>query len=397
MGDHRSVFFACCTMKGPEPALDYLPYSRPLVSEEDIAAVAEALHSPMISQGDQLAAFEQEFAGAVEARYAVAFSSGTAALHGMAFAAGLGPGDEVVVPPLTFAGTANAVRYLGAEPVFADIDPETFCLDPAAARRVVTPRTRAILTVDFAGRPSAYDELTALADETGALLLSDAAHAPGARYRGRPVGSDLAGMTAFSFNPVKNLTAGEGGMVTAGREAVRTRLVMFRAHGMTRDAGQLERTSPGGWYYEQQHLGFNYKLSELHAALGRSQLRRLEAFNARRREIARFYTDVLADLPLELPASPEDAEHVWHLYVVQVRPPHRRDALFAFLRERGLGVQVHYIPVPMHPYYQRLGYAMDAFPNAARYYERALSLPLHPAMTDGDAERVVEMVRAFFA
>ena len=382
--------------RATETSEPFLPYSRPLVSEEDIAAVAEALRSPMISQGERLPAFERAFADAVEARYAVAFSSGTAALHGMTFAAGLGPGDEVVVPPLTFAGTTNALLYLGAAPVFADIDPQTLCLDPERVRQALTPRTRAVLTVDFAGRPSPYAELADLAGEADVLLLSDAAHAPGARYRGQAVGSDLADMTAFSFNPIKNLTAGEGGMVTTDVEAFRDRLALFRVHGMTREAERLERTSPGGWYYEQQHLGFNYKLSELHAALGHSQLPRLGAFNARRRQLAGFYADALAGLPLDLPTAPDGAEHAWHLYAVQVQPPHERATLFAHLRERGLGVQVHYVPVPMHPYYRRLGYTMDAFPHAARYYERALSLPLHPAMTDGDAERVVADVRAFF-
>ena len=383
-------------MKKAEPAPEYLPYSRPYVTEDDIAAVAEALRSPMISQGERLRAFEEAFAGVANARYATAFSSGTAALHGMAFAAGLGPGDEVILPPLTFAGTANAVLYLGATPVFADIDPATLCLDPEAARRAVTPRTRAILTVDFAGRPSAYDDLAEVATEAGALLLSDAAHAPGGRYRGRSIGSDLAAMTSFSFNPVKNLTAGEGGMVTTDNEAFRDRLATFRNHGMTRDAEKLERTSPGGWYYEQQHLGFNYKLSELHAALGRSQLGRLGIFNAHRRALARFYAHALADLPLDLPTVPEDGESTWHLYVVQVQPPYDREALFAFLRERGFGVQVHYIPVPLHPYYQRLGYTMDVCPHAARYYERALSLPLHPAMNGADARCVVTAVETFF-
>ena len=383
-------------MKETEPASDYLPYSRPYVTEDDIAAVAEALRSPMISQGERLGAFEEAFAGVADARYATAFSSGTAALHGMAFAANLGPGDEVILPPLTFAGTANAVLYTGATPVFADIDPATFCLDPQAVRRAVTPRTRAILTVDFAGRPSAYDALAEVAAEADALLLSDAAHAPGGRYRGRAIGSDLAAMTAFSFNPVKNLTAGEGGMVTTDKAALRDRLVLLRAHGMTREAAQLEQTSPGGWYYEQQHLGFNYKLSELHAALGRSQLGRLGIFNAHRRALARFYAYALADLPLDLPATSEDGASTWHLYIVQVQPPYSRAALFAYLRERGFGVQVHYIPVPCHPYYQRLGYTMDACPHAARYYERALSLPLHPAMSGAEARRVAATVEAFF-
>ncbi len=373
----------------------FLPYSRPLVDDDDVAAVTAALQDPMISQGTRLTAFEAAFARQVGAAEAVAFSSGTAALHAMCFAAGLGPGDEVIVPALTFAGTANAVLYVGARPVFADIDPDTLCLDPGAVRRALTPRTRAFLPVDFAGHPADYAALAALAGEAGAVVLADAAHAPGARRQGRPVGS-LADMTAFSFNPVKNMTSAEGGMVTTDDPERAARLRQFRVHGMTRDADRLEAPAPGGWYYEQQFLGYNYKLSELHAALGLSQLARLEAYNARRRALAACYDARLAALPLVLPGTARGVLHARHLYVVQVLPPFDRDALFATLREQGFGVQVHYIPVPLHPHYRRLGYTLDDCPHVAHYYAGALSLPLHPAMTEADVDRVVHALQRFF-
>ena len=271
-------------------SVSFLPYSRPLVLEQDMAAVAEVLRDPMISQGKRLIAFETAFAEKVQARYAVAYSSGTAALHGMCAVAGLGPGDEVIVPPLTFAATSNAVLYTGAKPVFADIDPQTLCLDPQSVEEALSDQTRAILTVDFGGQPGAYDVLTTLARKYGVSLLADAAHAPGALYKGRPVGS-LANMTAFSFNPVKNMTSAEGGMVTTDDEEQYHRLVAFRVHGMTRNPDRLQNPSHGGWYYEQHTLGFNYKLSELHAALGLNQLGHLDAFNAHRRYVMDLYPE----------------------------------------------------------------------------------------------------------
>lgn len=375
--------------------MTFLPYSRPLVLEEDIAAVAEVLRQPMISQGQRQKDFETAFAAKVGATYAVAFSSGTAALHGLCAAAQLQPGDEVILPPLTFAATANAVLYCGATPVFADIDPQTWCLDPEAVEAALSARTRALLTVDFAGHPSDYDALQALANAHDLLLLSDAAHAPGAMHRGRPVGR-LANMTAFSFNPVKNLTSAEGGMVTTDDPACYQRLSMFRTHGMTRDPDLLERPAPGGWYYEQHFLGFNYKLSELHAALGLNQLKHLDTFNQQRRILAAFYDEALAHLPLALPNPREEVTPTWHLYVVQVQDQAacNRAELFAGMRQRGFGVQVHYVPVPLHPYYERLGYTLAAYPHTAAYYDRALSIPLHPAMSLVDAERVVEALAA---
>jgi len=374
----------------------FLPYSRPVVTEADIAAVCEALRDPIISQGKKLEAFESAFSEKMEARHAVALSSGTAALHAMCFAAGIGTGDEVIVPPLTFAGTANAILYCGGKPVFADVDPATHCLDPEAVLRAISTRTRAILTVDFAGHPSPYADLDNIARSAGVPLLADAAHAPGARYRGQAVGSALATMTAFSFNPVKNMTTGEGGMVTTDNDDLAATVRQFRVHGMTRNEYRLEQPAPGGWYYEQQYLGFNYKLSEMHAALGTSQLDHLDTYNGIRCGLARNYADAFLDLPLILPDAATDVHPAWHLYVIRVRHPYSRDALFAFLRALGIGVQVHYIPVPLHPHYQRLGYALDSFPEAKAYYKTALSLPLHPAMTEGDSTRVIDAVHAFF-
>ena len=372
---------------------DFLPYSRQQIEEEDIEAVVEALHSAIISQGSSLERFEQAFASRVESKYAVGVSSGTAALHAMCSAAGLQPGDEVVLPALTFASTANAVLYTGAKPVFVDVEPDTFCIDPSDAREAITPNTKAVLAVDMAGYPAPYGALRDLCSEHELLLLADSAHSVGGSYEGRPIGS-IADMTAFSFNPVKNMTAAEGGMVTGKNAAHVNHLRAFRSYGMTRDPNQLEEHPPGGWYYEQQNLGFNYKLSELHAALGLVQLARLDEYNAKRRELAGLYRSRLADLPVELPYDSGQNVHTWHLFVVRVAR-RIRTGLFAYLREHGLGVQVHYIPVPMHPHYRRLGYTMDRLRVVAEYYDRAISLPLHPGMESDDVDRVAEAVRAY--
>ncbi len=377
--------------------MTHLPYSCPLIDEDDVQAVTEALRDPIISQGERLAQFEGAFAAHCAAAFGVAFSSGTAALHGMCVAAGLGAKDEVIVPALTFAGTANAIRYAGARPVFADIDPDTLCLDPAAVQEAITPRTRAILSVDFAGHASAYGPLREIADDNGLLLLSDAAHAPGGKYHGHPVGS-LADMTAFSFNPVKNLTSAEGGMVTTDDPERAARMRRFRVHGMTRNPAELASASPGDWYYEQSELGFNYKLSELHAALGLSQLGKLEAYNGRRRRLAARYDGLLGGFPVRLPTCAPGVHHVYHLYVIRVTRggAAERARLFAFLRGRGFGVQVHYIPVPNHPDYRRAGFSLARCPRTAAYYDEALSIPLHQGMEEEDLLRVVSAIGAFF-
>lgn len=297
------------------------------------------------------------------------------------------------MPALTFACTANAVLYLGAKPVFADIDPNTFCLDPKSVASRITDKTKAIVNVDFAGHPGAYDELRKLTDEHDLKLLSDAAHAPLGSFQGKALVNHVD-MAALSFNPVKNMTGGEGGAVICNDEESHKKAVMFRLHGMTRNQDWLVGEAPAGWYYEMQDLGFNYKLSELHAALALNQLSRLERFNARRKEIADLYHKSLADLPLLLPPNTEG--HNWHLYVIRLRDDATitRDDLFAKLREAGIGVQLHYIPVPMHPYYKERGFSMEGLDETQRYFDSATSIPCHPGMSDEDCERVVSQLKS---
>lgn len=373
---------------------EFLPYSRPSLDDRDVQAVLDVLSGTIISQGDVLLSLETAWREMTGADYAFAYSTGSSALHGMCFAAGLGEGDEVILPALTFASTANAVLHVGARPVFADVDPETFCLDPDHVRKLVTSTTRAIIAVDFAGRPCDYNALRRIADENGLMLLADAAHAAGASYKTTPIGG-VADMTAFSFNPVKNITAGEGGMVVGFRDEARASLDMFRTHGMTRKPDQLLDPPPAGWYYEQQSLGFNYKLSELHAALGLSQLAKLGIYNQKRRKLALRYQALLADLPLDLPNDDNTGRHAWHLFVVRIRPGAdvSRNEVFEELRKRNVGVQLHYIPVPMHPYYRKMGYSMNGLDVTRDYFERAFSLPLHPGVTEDDQLAVASCLR----
>ena len=370
-----------------------LPYGHQSISETDIAAVAAALRSEWITTGPRVTEFERGVAARVGARHAVAVSSGTAALHVAAFAAGLGPGDEAIVPPLTFAATANAVRYLGATPVFADVQADTLTLDPERVAEKLTSRTRAIIGVDFAGLPCDWEALRALARPAGLTLIDDAAHALGATSNGRALGS-LVELTTFSFHPVKHATTGEGGMVTTDDPALAERARRFRNHGITVDAS--ERFSRGEWHYEMVDLGFNYRLTDVQCALGLSQITRLDAMLARRRAIATRYRAHLRGLPGLAPqALPAGREHAWHIFPILLdldRLAGDRRAIFAALRAEGIGVNVHYIPVYWHPYYQRLGYAKGLCPVAEALYERLITLPLFPAMTDGDVDDVLAAV-----
>ncbi|MBI4270635.1 MAG: UDP-4-amino-4,6-dideoxy-N-acetyl-beta-L-altrosamine transaminase [Candidatus Rokubacteria bacterium] len=371
-----------------------LPYGRQELDEADVAAVVESLRSDWLTTGPRVAEFERRVAERVGVRHAVAVSSGTAALHAAAFAAGLGPGDEAIVPPLTFAATANAVLYQGATPVFADVLPDTLTLDPARVREQLTARTRAIVAVDFAGHPADLDELRALARTQGLALLDDAAHALGAEYRGRPVGG-RADLTTFSFHPVKHVTTGEGGMVVTDDAALAERVARFRNHGIT--TGHAERFQSGEWFYEMVDLGFNYRLTDVQCALGLSQLDKLDRFLARRAAIAARYREALGRLPgVALQTVAPDVRHAWHIFPLLLdldRLAADRRAIFTALRAEGIGVNVHYIPVYWHPYYQRLGYPKGLCPVAERAYERLLTLPLFPAMEDRDVEDVVTAVR----
>jgi UDP-4-amino-4,6-dideoxy-N-acetyl-beta-L-altrosamine transaminase len=352
--------------------------------------VVTALRSDWLTTGPVIDEFEAAFAKSVGAPHAVALSSGTAALHAAAFAAGIGPADEAVTTPLTFAATANCVLYLGGTVAFADVRPDTLNLDPARVEACLTPRTKAVITVDYTGEPSDLDELEALCSRRGLTLIEDASHALGATYRGRPVGS-VARLTTFSLHPVKHITTGEGGIVTTDDAKLAARVRMFRNHGIAREHHRRE-----DWRYEMTELGFNYRLSDFQAALGLSQLERLGDLIARRRHIAARYARAFAAVPeIEMPVTLPDREAAWHLYVVRLRLEGLRvgrTEVFRALRAENIGVNVHYIPVPWHPYYERLGFRRGGWPVAENAYERMLSLPIFPAMTDADVDDVVSGV-----
>ena len=373
-----------------------IPYGRQSIDDEDIAAVVEVLRSDYLTTGPAVPAFEDALVGVTGAAHAVAVNSGTSALHAMYFAAGIGAGDEVVTTPLTFAATANAALYLGASVRFADVEAETGNIDPACVEEMITPRTRAIVAVDYTGAPADYDRLSEIASRHGIALMADAAHSLGASYHGRAVGT-LADASALSFHPVKPITTAEGGAVLTNDAGIAERAAMFRTHGITRDAGRME-ANEGGWHYEMHELGYNYRLTDLQAALGRSQLRHLNAFIDRRRVIAARYLAAFADLVgLALPAVSDGVESGWHLFVVRVSEASARRRVFDRLHALGIKVQVHYIPVHLHPYYRGLGFERGLCPVAEGFAARAISLPIFPRMTDGDVNRVIEAVRAVVA
>jgi perosamine synthetase len=381
---------------GGTPVRDtLLPYGRQSIDEKDIQSVVDVLRSDWLTTGPKVAEFEEAFAEHVGAKYAVSFNSGTAALHGAAFTAGLKSGDEAITTPLTFAATANCVLYQGATPVFADVSADTLNLDPRKAEERITPRTRAILPVDYAGHPAEMDAMLELADRHGLIVIEDACHAMGAEYRGRRTGS-IAHMTVFSFHPVKHIATGEGGMVTTNRADCAETLRRFRNHGISCDARQ--RQSEGQWHYEMVLLGFNYRLTDIACALGLSQMKKLDANLARRRDIADRYAAALRDLAaITLPVVREDVNPAWHLYPIRLnpeKPSGTRAEIFGALRAENIGVNVHYIPVHLHPYYRdRFGYRAGDYPIAENAYERLISIPMFHGMNDQDVEDVISAVR----
>jgi perosamine synthetase len=373
---------------------ELLPYGHQTIEQQDVDAVAEILRSDWLTTGPSVGAFEQEFARVTTSANAVAVSSGTAALHAAVFAAGVGPGDEVIVPAMTFASSANVVVFQGGTPVFADVDPNTLLIDPVDVERRVTERTKAIIAVDYTGQPCAYDELRAIASARRLLLIADACHSLGAAYRDRLVGT-LADLSAFSFHPVKHITTGEGGMVTTDDRERARRMRGFRNHGITLDHHQ--RDALGSWYYEMVDLGYNYRLTDIGCALGIAQLNRLGAWLERRRAIAAKYDRAFAGMPAGKPlAVRSSVRHAYHLYVVRFdrsRLKADRAGIFAALRAEGIGVNVHYIPVHLHPYYRsRFKTARDLCPVAEAAYEEIVSLPMFPAMSDDDVRDVIEAV-----
>ncbi len=370
----------------------YLPYGRQIVDEEDIRAVADVLRSDWLTTGPMVERFEETVCRYVGAPYGVAVSSGNAALHAAMFALGVAPGDEVIVPAMTFAATANCVVYQGAKPVFADVDPATLLLEPDTVEALITPRTKAVIGVDYAGQPCDWEALRQVADRHGLALVADSCHALGATLRGRRVGS-LADITCFSFHPVKHITTGEGGMAVTADGALARRMRLFRNHGISTSAAQREKA--GEWFYEMTELGCNYRLTDIQCALGMSQMRKLETWLARRRELAALYGSLLASSREEPAARPLDikpgVESAWHLYVI--RHP-QRDAVFRTMRARGIGVNVHYVPVHLHPYYrEHWGTGPGLCPAAEAAYAEILTLPLWPGMEDRDVTHVVSLLR----
>jgi len=348
--------------------------------------------------------FEKALAEKVGAKYAVVFNSGTAALHAAYYAAGIGRGDEIITTPITFAATANAALYLGAKPVFVDIGENSFHLDPEQVEAAITSHTRAIVPVDMTGMPADLDSIMKIAKNHNLVVIEDACHALGATYKSRKVGA-ISDMTAFSFHPVKHITTGEGGAVTTDNEAYYHQLLRFRNHGIERkpelfvnsceETGGLEK---GSWYYEQQELGYNYRLPDINCALGLSQLNRLDQFLERRREIAARYNEAFRNNPaILIPPEPFGKKSrdssAWHLYILRLSGESlNRKTLLEKLHAKGIGTQVHYIPVYLHPYYRKLDYQPGLCPNAEEYYKHCFTIPLYPSMSDDDVERVIEAV-----
>jgi perosamine synthetase len=379
---------------GGQPVRDkLLPYGCQWVDEDDIQAVVEVLRSDWLTTGPRVEAFEQAFAYAVGAKEAVAVNSGTAALHAAMAATGIGPGDEVIVPAITFAATANCVLFQGGRPVFVDVEPNTLLVDSTQIESKITSHTRAIVAMDYAGQPCDYDALRVIATRYGLTLIADACHALGGRYRGNSVGT-LADLNTFSFHPVKHITTGEGGMITTSDPDLAQQMRAFRNHGITTNHHQ--RQQQGSWFYEMVELGNNYRLTDFQCVLGQAQLKKLPGWLNRRREIAARYTAAFVSFPeIEPLTVMPGREPAWHLYVVRLQLQHLsvgRTEIFQALRAENIGVNVHYIPVPWHPYYQKLGYSKGQWPVAENIYKQIISLPIFPAMSNQDVEDVITAV-----
>lgn len=382
--------------------MDYIPYSCQSISDDDIAAVVDVLRSPFLTQGPAVTQFESDFAALHQVKHAMAVSNATAALHIACLALDVGPGSLVWTSPNSFLASANCALYCGADIDFVDIDPVTRNMsverlaEKLAAAKAAGRVPDVVIPVDFSGLSCDLKDMRKLADQYGFAILEDASHAAGATYQGRPVGSDYADLTVFSFHAVKIVTTGEGGIVTAQDDALARRVQLLRSHGMTREADEMQRAPDGPWYYEQQLLGYNYRMTDVQAALGSSQLKRIAAMQAERVARADRYDALLGDLPLKLPVRLSDRESAWHLYAIEIDPARTsvtREDLFEAMKAAQIGVNVHYIPIHTQPHYERLGFKAGDFPHAEAYYANAISIPLFPRMTDAQQDRVVAVIR----
>lgn len=373
--------------------MHYIPYGRQSINEDDIKAVVDVLNSDFLTTGPKIAEFEKKFADYAGAKYAVAVSNGTAALHIACMAAGIGKGDEVITTPITFAASANCALYCGATPVFADIDPVTYNISPDSIEKCITDRTKAIIPVHFTGQPCDMDRIHEIAGKYNLIVIEDAAHAVGAEYNGKKIGG-LSDMTEFSFHPVKHITCGEGGIVTTNREDLYEKLKLFRTHGITREEKYLSKID-GPWYYEQIDLGYNYRMTDIQAALGASQLDRVDKFLEKRRKIAARYDEAFSDIDgIEIPKQAENVNSAYHLYVIKVDKSIRKD-LFEYLRKNNIGVNVHYIPVYTFPYYRENGYQNVKCENAEKLYETMISIPIYYDLTEEEQEYVINKIKEY--
>lgn len=371
-------------------------YGHQYIDEADVEAVVKVLHSDFLTCGPEITGLEERLCKLTGAKHAVAASNGTAALHMACQAAGIGPGDEVITTPITFAASANCALYCGARPVFADINPRTYNIDPDRVAEKLTDKVKAVVAVDYTGQAVELDRLLSLCHERGIVLIEDAAHAIGTKYKGRMVGS-IADMTTFSFHPVKTVTGGEGGAVLTNDDGLYTRLKLFQTHGITREEGLMRAASHGGWYYEQLELGMNYRMTDMQAALISSQLDKLERFSRRRKEIVARYNEAFSRIP-EICVQEEipESDTTRHLYILRIRPERLkidRRQFFDAMAAENICCNVHYIPVYWHPYYAQLGYERGICPEAEKLYSEIMSLPLYYSMTDGDVENVIEAVQ----
>ncbi|KRE46316.1 UDP-4-amino-4,6-dideoxy-N-acetyl-beta-L-altrosamine transaminase [Paenibacillus sp. Soil522] len=375
---------------------DFLPYGRQWLEEDDIEAVVNVLKSDYLTTGPKISEFESKLAETVGAKFAVAFSNGTAALHAACFVAGIKIGDEVITTPMTFAASANCILYNGGIPVFADIDSKTYNIHPDAVRKAVNEKTKAIIPVHFTGQPVDLDPILKIAKERGVVVIEDAAHALGASYKKKKIGS-ISDMTMFSFHPVKHITTGEGGIITTNSEEYYDKLVQFRTHGIIREPYKLNENQ-GPWYYEMHNLGFNYRMTDIQAGLGLSQLTKIDRFLERRKRIVSIYNEAFKSMEpyIRLPYQMAHGVSSCHLYILHFDTKKLnvgRNEIYKALLSENIGVNVHYIPVHLHPYYQSLGFKRGLCPVAEKVYEEIITIPLFAKMTEEDAQDVITAIR----
>lgn len=373
-----------------------LYYGHQYLDEKDVQAVVEVLHSDYLTCGPKITELEQKLCELTGAKYAVVCSNDTAALHIACMAAGVSAGDEVITTPITFLASANCALYCGAKPVFADIDEETYNIDPKEIEKVLTPKTKAVVAVDYTGQVVDLDAIMETCHKQNVVVIEDAAHSIGTLYKGRPIGS-IADMTTFSFHPVKTVTAGEGGAVLTDNEEYYKKLLLYRSHGMTRDQAQMTKESEGGWYYQMIDLGYNYRMTDMQAALLISQLEKLPMFSKRRKEIVARYNEAFSRIPeLTVQQELEGSDSTRHLYILRIKPEKLRidrRGFFDALAAENIMCNVHYIPIYLQPYYQEMGYPKGLCPRAEKLYSEMMSLPLYYAMTDQDVEDVITAVQ----